>query len=545
MSLLASSISASSAERTPYFSAYSQLTAGSDSSSCYAIIPKSASLGEKRFGRSSKIANLWHTLHLESRVQPLDLEIMAKRLLSSPVAMNLEKLIDPLSKMPKQFKEQINALNSIKNSAAPVALVLEGPDEKPTFSIEERFLIASLCDIYIIAIRTLNGSIKELICNVSQAANKKIKLLIFNTHGLSDLMVTYTDDYSVKDVRKEDFEDLDPDGQIILLACQTGNNIGHRIAEVSNKIVCAAKENFYSLDTFILRCSKHHCLEMRTYDRAEKQHAVIFKGNEVRDPCINAELEKNMTVRQFEYLKNFLIDSEDMFVLGVLMEKKGKTLKAKKWYLEAAKLGNPKAMINLGVLLKKDGNKQGRKYWYLEAAKLGNPQAMFNLGALLQEEDDKQGSKYWYLEAAKLENLQAMFNLGVLLLEEGDKQGAKYWYLQAAQLENLQAMFSLGVLLQEEGNKQGAKYWYLEAAQLENPQAMLNLGILLEEEEDEEDIQGAEIWYKKAADLGNIQAMLNLGILLEEEEEDIQGAKIWYKKAADLGNTQAMNHLGA
>jgi hypothetical protein len=103
MASLASSKSASSAESTPYFSAYPQLSAGSSASSCYAIISKSVSLGEG-FSLPS---------------------IMEKRLLSSPVAMNLEKLIDPLSKISKEFKEQLNALNSTKSSAAPIALVLE------------------------------------------------------------------------------------------------------------------------------------------------------------------------------------------------------------------------------------------------------------------------------------------------------------------------------------------------------------------------------------------------------------------------------------
>jgi hypothetical protein len=479
MSSLAFSRSASSADRTLDFSAYLPIIPGFSSSSCYEIIPKSTSIIEKRFDRSSKDASLCHMLPFELGVHPLNLEIMAKRLLSSPAKINLDKLIDPLAEIPKKFEEQINALNSTKSSSAPIALVLEGPDKKLFNSIENRFLIASLCDIYIIAIRTFNGSIKELICNVSQAGSKKIKLLIFNTHGLSDLMTTYTEDYSVKDVRKEDFEDLDPQGQIILLACQTGNNIGHRIAEVSNKIVCAAKENFYPLNTFILRCSKHNCLEMRTYDMKEKQHAVIFKGNEVSDPCINAELEKNMTVRQFEYLKNFLINSEDMFVLGELMEKKGNKQEAKNWYSKAAEFGNSQAMINLGVLLQEEGYKQEAKEWYRMAADGGDTQAMYNLGILLDEEGNKQEVRYWYLEAAKLGDTGAMYNLAIMLEEEGYKQEAKEWYRMAADSGDTQAMYNLGVLLQEEGDKLEAKNWYRRSADGGDIVAMNNLEVLL------------------------------------------------------------------
>jgi hypothetical protein len=170
--------SATPAERASDFSAYFQPALGSGSS--YAIIPKRTSLREKRFDRTSKVAGLRYTLRPGLRTSPLYLEIMAKRLLSSPVDINLEKLIDPLSKMPKEFKEQINALNSIKNNAAPIALVLEGSDNKLNL-IEDRFLIASLADIYIIAIRILNRPIKELIREVSQIGNKNIKLLLINT----------------------------------------------------------------------------------------------------------------------------------------------------------------------------------------------------------------------------------------------------------------------------------------------------------------------------------------------------------------------------
>jgi hypothetical protein len=399
MSSSVSSISASSVYRPPDFSAYSPKTSGSSSSNCFAIIPKKIFLIENRFGRPSKFATLRHTLRLELRVHPLDLEIMAKRLLSSPVAINLEKLIDPLSKISKKFKEQLNALNSIKNSSAPITLVLEGPDKKLNNSIEDSFLIASLTDVYIIAIRILNRPINELVREVSQIVNRKIQLLLFNTHGLSDSIETYTGMYSSKDVYRKDFEDLESDGgQIILLACKTASDIGHRIAEVSNKIVCAPKEDLSSLHTFIILCPKHHCLEMRTYEynnNKKTQHAVIFKGNKVSDPCINAELERYVTARQFEYIENFLTDSEDMVTFGLLMEKKGKTRKTKKWYLQAAKLGNPKAMNNLGILLEKEGNNHGAMLCYLKAAKLGNTEAMFNLNFFLEKKpsNNKLSSK--------------------------------------------------------------------------------------------------------------------------------------------------------
>jgi hypothetical protein len=438
MSSLASTISVSSAARTD-FSATSQLSPGSRSSDCSAIIPKSTAFDEKRSGMPS---------------------IMAKRLLSLPAAINLDKLIDPLSKMPEEFKKQMNSLNSIKSSSAPIALVLEGPDEKLN-SIDTRFLIASLSDIHLIAIRILNRPIKELIREVSEVMNKeKIKLLLFRTHGNSDFMVTYTGRYSSKDICREDFEALDRHGQIILISCQTGNNIGRKIAEVSNIIVCAPLKELFSLHTYITQCPDHHCLEMRTYEyknNQKTQHARIFKSNEVREPCNNDEQE--IAARQFEYFKNFLIDSEDMFVFGVLMKKKGQTRKARKWYLKAAKLGNVKAMINLGVLLGEKGNKQGVKNWYFQAAKLGDVQAMLKLGAFLEEEGNKQEAKNWYFQAAKLENPQAMTFLGFLLLVEGNQQEATNWFLKAAKLGSPSAIDFLEILLKKEDKTR----WYLVA----------------------------------------------------------------------------------
>jgi TPR repeat protein len=338
----------------------------------------------------------------------------------------------------------------------------------------------------------LNSPIKDLICEASLVVNKKIKLLLINTHGLSNLIETYKGTYSSEDVRKEDFEDLDPEAQIIITSCQTGSNIALRIAEVSNEIVCAPKKNLDPLNTFILRCPKHNCWEMRTYEcdnNKETQHAVIFKGNKVSDPCINDEQEINAADRQFVYFKKYLINSEDMFSLGSLMEKKGNKQEAKNLYLQAAKLGNPDAMFNLGLLLKEEGNKREAENLYLQAANLGMHQAMYNLGIFLTEKGNIEGAKNWYLQAANLGNHQAMFNLAHLLKKEGNIQGAKNLYLQAANLGNPQAMNNLANLLKKEGNIQGAKNLYLQAANLGNPQAMKNLRHMLEKESKKQGIK--------------------------------------------------------
>jgi tetratricopeptide (TPR) repeat protein len=449
MSSLASSISASSAQ-TDYSIAH-QSYPGSSSSGCCSISLASVFSNKKEKARFlPAFRNMRITDHF------LDLEIMAKRLLSSPAEIDSEKLIDPLSKMPKQFKEEINTLNLNKSYVTPVALVLEGPEDDmlALTSVASRFLIASVASTYRIAIRIINRPIKDLICEMSQVVNKNIQLLIFNTHGCSDLMATYIGEYNAEDVCREDFEDLDPYGQIFLLACKTGNNIGRRIAEVSHQIVCAPKKPSCSTDTFILPCNKHHCLEMRTYEdrwKEETQHAIILKDHDAREPCVNLDLERCSEGRQLKYFKNHLINSGDILDLGILLQEKNETQEAMEWYRRGAAFGDSTAMYNLGVLLEKEGKTQEAKECFRSAATLGNITAMNNLGVLLEKEGKTQEAMEWYRRGAAFGDSTAMYNLGVLLEKEGKIQEAKECYQEAADLGNLQAMINLKRLLAKEG----------------------------------------------------------------------------------------------
>lgn len=148
---------------------------------------------------------------------------------------------------------------------------------------------------------------------------------------------------------------------------------------------------------------------------------------------------------------------------------------------EAAAGGDSDAMFNLGVLAieRNPPNTGSARRWYAQAAALGNVRAMVNLGSLFAERvepPDFVSAQLWWERAAAGGVIAAMFNLGVLFAEQHDPPdlaAARRWWERAAAGGEARAMFMLGVLSArlDPPDLAAARYWHQQLVALEHPAA--------------------------------------------------------------------------
>lgn len=153
----------------------------------------------------------------------------------------------------------------------------------------------------------------------------------------------------------------------------------------------------------------------------------------------------------------------------------------------------------------------------------------------------------WYRDAARAGDAKAMFYLGLTLeqglQDRARPQEAADWYRRSAEAGFALAQFKLGVLYQT-GQTVGqdlpqARAWYEKAAAQGMPSAIYNLAVLLEAGEGGEADPGrAAGLYREAARFGVPEAFLNLGNLYANgdgvEADAVESLK-WLILATDAG----------
>jgi len=156
----------------------------------------------------------------------------------------------------------------------------------------------------------------------------------------------------------------------------------------------------------------------------------------------------------------------------------------------------------------------------------------------------------WYEDAAKAGDPKAMFYLGLTLERglqgQESPEEAVAWYRRAAEKGYALAQFKLGLLYQfgqiVELDTNAAREWYEKAAAQDVPDAQYNLAVLLElDEAGPEVIRRAIALYKRAARHGIAEAYQNLGGLYargEQVEQDLVEALKWLLLAEDAGLSQ-------
>ncbi len=208
--------------------------------------------------------------------------------------------------MPELFCRKIEALNRKKAVNDPIALVFlpDKDDQRNTFSVPSaQYMFLELAQTRTVILHrqaTINirQGIEKYRPLLEQPNDTDLEdLLIFFTHGAPD-MICFGDsestDYTGDHVSVNDYKGLRPKTTLMLMACQSGQNLARKISKVYDGAVMACQEDFLSVGSYIHECAKHRRTELVSLnDSNQMQHVRIYKGHKLRSrPCENPEIHK-------------------------------------------------------------------------------------------------------------------------------------------------------------------------------------------------------------------------------------------------------------
>lgn len=242
--------------------------------------------------------------------------------------------------------------------------------------------------------------------------------------------------------------------------------------------------------------------------------------------------------------------------------------KAQKYFIKAAELGMPHAMLNLGHLYAGKGEHKQTFKWYLKAAENDLIDAYYYVGKAyamgkgVPQDGRKSAAKMlpaaiWKTcwrgqeggELAAQKDLAMAYMRGEAV--EEDAEASFKWYKAAAEQGDAEAQNSLYIRYAEgrgvAQNKEEALKWLHRAAEQEYGMAYYNLGWeyayggLLEKDE-----QKAVGFFKKAAEKRVLEAYAELGLIYTYGKtipHDYALARRYYEQAGGNKLGQAQNEL--
>ena len=235
---------------------------------------------------------------------------------------------------------------------------------------------------------------------------------------------------------------------------------------------------------------------------------------------------------------------------------------ALKWLKLAAAQGHLGAAWQLGVMCN-DGvevpqDADEAKRWYLQAAKMGDGLAVPELRMKSYKTDDCKDASKWLTYEANRGNAVAQMHLekiGGKVTKDCREETLK-WARPAAEQGDAAAQSALGweLSLSSYGSGQSALAakdealkWLRAAALQGHAQAQLQLGVIYKNDYREPNYSEALKWYRLAAEQGDPEAQTNLGELYEEGKgvaQDYSEALRLYRLAAEQGYAYAQSRLG-
>jgi TPR repeat protein len=156
-----------------------------------------------------------------------------------------------------------------------------------------------------------------------------------------------------------------------------------------------------------------------------------------------------------------------------------------------------------------------------------------------------------FLAAAALDDPRAQLNLGLIYFNghgvAQDFRQAASWYRKSSLQGNVKAQYNLGLMYT---NGQGvsqdyeqAANWYRKAAAEGDARAQYNLGLMYSQGLGlAQEFRQAAVWYRKAADQAYVGAQVNLGVMYANGQgmaQDLVQAHKWFDVAAAQGDEQA------
>lgn len=282
--------------------------------------------------------------------------VLFMQMLSLSATVNhLNPLIERSSFMPDCFWEELEKSNQDKSVQAPLALILQAEkDDAGAFSVaESRAQIFAVAKAHRVAFKIIGNQehLREKIQKTKQQLDRPIDLLVICGHSSSDVIhLSKDNDYTVKDLCKEDFRGLSTKGKILLNSCSTGKLFAPQLARVTGLDVVAPTDQCFGGVTTFYSCEEHG-FEMSCVHKGEQRMRVFHSRQEPTVPCI----ENPSVTETLEYLIQdaMLGDVRSQCSLGVRylcglgVEKSSDS--AFYWLKKAADEGSIEACNVLGV----------------------------------------------------------------------------------------------------------------------------------------------------------------------------------------------------
>lgn len=213
--------------------------------------------------------------------------------------------------------------------------------------------------------------------------------------------------------------------------------------------------------------------------------------------------------------------------------------------LHRADSGDPaKALYVRALGLWMRGDRAAAMSPMVEAARLGDIRAMKEVGDLSMELGYETEARMWFEAAAKAGNAKAMFNMGAFAVRAGDQGAAEGWYRRAAEAGDPEGFAALTQLAHEHGDSGAERRWARLGAEAGQGFCIFRHGLhlLMDANGDLATLRRAAAFLEASADRGDIDGILMAGTV-NSQLGNTQRARMWYDRARETGDPKALDML--
>ena len=256
----------------------------------------------------------------------------------------------------RDFLEDLDEENAKHGADAPLALVLQSPDET-VCSYSLLFDLLTVAKTHFVFVAVVRHSL-EFASTIQATANfiKKPSIVVCHAH-CSKVGIAYGKGIAIADVRSNWFTACHRNTVIILPICESFA-LAEAISQQSGFPVLGSKQVVSGVHAYLHYCKEDRRLEYVSFDQQGMQNGRIFSQNKNESlPCLNNQ----MLIKKISYLKeksakgitHFLLYTDSRNFIAeyypLVSEGRQSYTTSARYYALAAKQGYPLALQCLGT----------------------------------------------------------------------------------------------------------------------------------------------------------------------------------------------------
>lgn len=413
---------------------------------------------------------------------------------------------NPVS-FPKCLYKKLGSNNNAHTKAPCCQIFVSGLERDQEFDSQFlQFLFLQISETHRVALKLIQnkGQIGPVLKKTAFKFDHNINKLMLFGHGTTKTVFLGNDELTVDDLASFNFDLIHPNGEIYLLACQTGQDLAKQLADRTKRPVFAPLTAFESKDIFLsgdarIRTTTPFVRVLNNGQLVQYFHFSPSKMNDLYKSKLQQHLEQCGT-------------PHDLYLLSKWMKMEGLPELSQHYLKLAAEQGCPIAQYTLGWHLELNGKVEECMSWYYQAAEQGVAPAQNRLGLLLKNTEKIKEAIDWFQQASEQEYAPAQNNLGVMWINDKPAE-AENLIRQAAVQGNAVAQNNLGSIYMSDHRTEDAKQCYRLAAEQNYDPAKYNLASILKNEGREEE---AKKWFDSAARTGLADDRYLYGFILSQ-----------------------------